>query len=96
MATRFMVGIPNTDVNDTIVDLSSLQSSMELIASDGITHSFGQDTRFAGGSFIEQFNTLYWDIADGSLSTAESNLATFASGFTFRNPPDQHAWSLSL
>jgi len=94
--TRYQVGIPMEDISNNTVDPSPLRSAMESIALDGLSHNVGQDTRWQSGNFIEQYAIWYWDIADGDLATAQSNLATFVSGFTFSHPADQHAWVLSL
>lgn len=93
--TRFEIGIPIEDSNNNSPDTTSLQSAMELIASDAQTHSIGQDTLFKAGSFITQLNMYFWFIPDTDVSQATSNFNTFISNNTFNTSPYTHNWTVN-
>lgn len=93
--TKFEVGIPTVDANQNYVDTTSLQSSMESIASDGLSHLFGQDTIFKAGNFQIQDNILFWIVADTDVSAATSNFNTFIANYTFSVAPYAHSWTVN-
>lgn len=92
---KFEIAIPLEDASSNNVDTTSLQSAMEALASDSISHGIGQDTRWHAGNFIDQCNLWFWLIPDASLASAQSALATFVSGFTFSNAPYSFSYSVS-
>jgi hypothetical protein len=92
---RFDAIIPQSDFNGVFVNASSLQSSMELIATDVQSHNMGQDTVFKGGNFIGQMTIYSWFINDTDLSSAQNNFNTFISSYSWSIIPYCHYWSIN-
>lgn len=92
---RFETAIPNLDSSGNFVNFSSLQSSMEPIATDGFTHGGVQDNIFQSGSYVEQRNVFHWHIDDTNLSAANSNFNTFVAIYTWTHSPQAHSWAIS-
>ena len=95
MTLRIQIDVPQQDANGADVHTTNLQTAMESLSLDGFSHIIGQDTRFQAGTYVEQYVSLRYDIADTDLTTAQGNIAAFAAQFTFTHPITMRSWSIS-
>ena len=95
MATRFQVGIPLGDINTNYVDTTSLQTNMETIAIDGLSHNIEQDTIYKSGVYQAQMNAFFWLIEDTQVTQATTYYNNFIAGYTFSINPYTHNWSVN-
>lgn len=93
--TRFEVGIPGQDSTNNQVNFSSLQTNMESIASDAMTHNIGQDTIWKAESYQIQMNNFCWFIPDTDVTQANTYFSNFIGGYTFSVTPYAHSWSIA-
>lgn len=93
--TRFHIGMPLNDINGNYVDTTTLQTSLESIATDGLSHNIGQDNIYKGGVYQSQFNSLFWQVEDTNVTQAMTYYNNFIAGYTFSIDPYAHYWSIN-